>query len=139
MTGRRPSQLTTMLWLYVGIDVAILLYTRTVGAGLNESVRLPGQILWLAIDLMLVRAVARGHRAALSTLVALTAVPMVLLVLSLTELTGYAAGLLTMTGIQLLVLTSSTIRRHTMRVRRPGRAEHPLVTDHDHPGSQSTG
>jgi len=109
-----------MLWLYVGTDVAILLHTRTVGAELNEGVPLPGQLPWLAVDLMLVRAITRGNRTALWVLVTLTAMPAVLMTLSLTRLTGYGAGLLAMVAIELLVLTSPAVRAHTLRARRSG-------------------
>ena len=85
------------------------------------------QLVWLAIDLLLIRGIWRRSAVARYVLVGLAAVPMVLLLLTAIELDGLAAGELFFAAAELVLLFTPQVRSHVRagRARRAPRATRP--------------
>ena len=101
-----------VLRLIAVLELATVVYARTVGAELNRNWPIGRHLVWLSIGLFLVWRISRGSAVARWTLVALTALP-ILFAVTLTANPGwYLAGLVAIETLGLTLLFSPAVRRH---------------------------
>ena len=102
----------TVLRLVAVLEVATVVYARTVGADLNRDWPIGRHLLWLSIGLFLVWRISRGGATARWTLIALTAVPILLTVIVAASPGWYLGGLLAIEAMKVTLLFSPAVRRH---------------------------
>ena len=120
----------TVLRFVAVLELATVVYARTVGADLNRNWPIGGHLFWLGIGLFLVWRISRGGAAARWTLIALTAVPILLTVTTVVSPGWYFAGLLAIEAMKLALLFSPAVRRHVHTgawTRRSGSAYGVIV------------
>jgi len=111
------SRAGLLLVAFVLLDAVIVTYTRTVGASSNSHQPLGAQLLWFALDTWLAWRVWHGGRIAWGFLVALSALPLLTILVGAVWPWGpYLTGLVLLLAVQTLLLFSSPVRRHVRRL-----------------------
>ena len=109
--GWRSNAMAVLRFVAV-LELATVVYARTVGAELNRNWPIGRHLFWLGIALFLVWRISRGGAAARWTLIALTAVPILFAVTMVANPGWYLAGLLAIEAMKLALLFSPAVRRH---------------------------
>ena len=102
----------TALRLVAVLELATVVYARTVGADLNRDWPIGRHLFWLGIGLFLVWRISRGGAAARWTLIALTALPILFAVTMAANPGWYLGGLVAIDAMKLTLLFSPAVRRH---------------------------
>jgi len=111
------SRTGQLLTAFVLLDVVIVTYTRTIGASPKWHQPLGAELLWLALDTWLAWRVWQRGRTAWGVLVALSALPLLTILLVAAWPWGpYLTGLVLLLAVQTLLLLSSPVRRHVRRL-----------------------
>ena len=101
-----------VLRLIAVLELATVVYARTVGAELNRNWPIGRHLVWLSIGLFLVWRISRGSAVARWTLIALTTLPILFAVTVVASAGWYLAGLVAIAASELTLLFSPAVRRH---------------------------
>ena len=108
-----------VLWLVACLELGRLGYIGTAGAEWNDADDLAQVAWWTALGLFLVWRVWRRGAISRVLLLMLTAGPILMVVLFMTDPTGYVAGLLGFGVVQVILLLSPAVRSHVSRSSPP--------------------
>jgi hypothetical protein len=107
-----------LLAVYVVLEWLLLLFTRTVGADLNEGMPVAPQVFWSVVVTGLAWLVWRRSQVAWALLLVLGILPLLMMILGADGVTAYMSALVLRGASQLVVLLSPAVRRH---IRRPAK------------------
>ena len=98
---------------FMVLDGLTFAYTRTAGASPNAGQPIAGQLIWLALDGLLVWRIWRRGRIAWTVLLILTGLPLILILLgAVWPFPPYLLGLLAVIVAQTALLLSPAVRDH---------------------------
>ncbi|MEQ4210309.1 hypothetical protein ABN028_28840 [Actinopolymorpha sp. B17G11] len=108
-----------LLVAYVMLDLLLLIYTRTVGADVNEGNPVAEQVFWALVSAGLTWLVWRRSRLAWGIQVVLSAWMLAVLALGADIVNAYLVTLLVVIATQMTALLSPAVRKHVRTTRMP--------------------